>query len=169
VGNGNGNPADASNINTTFLRGIQQTDSEGVTQVNTLFPGHYNVRTAHIHIMAHQNATVLPNNTLLGGIISHTGQLFFDQDLIDLVYTSAPYNTNTDPLTLNADDMPLNDTAASSDPVVEYAYVGEDVMDGLVSWITIGIDTTANETVNIAAWYTADGGVPNPDTYVPGG
>lgn len=40
-GNGNGN--DASNLNNTFLRGIAQTDSDGVVQFDTLFPGHVSV------------------------------------------------------------------------------------------------------------------------------
>lgn len=36
----NGNRDDASNLNNTFLRGIQQTDSDGVVQFSTIFPGH---------------------------------------------------------------------------------------------------------------------------------
>ncbi|KAJ5094396.1 aromatic compound dioxygenase [Penicillium angulare] len=38
---GNGDENDASNLNTTFLRGLQQTDSEGVAQLQAIFPGHY--------------------------------------------------------------------------------------------------------------------------------
>ena len=41
VANGNGDSSDASNIDQTFLRGIQQTNSDGVVQFNTTFPGHY--------------------------------------------------------------------------------------------------------------------------------
>ena len=102
---------DTSNINATFLRGIQPTDSEGVVQVATLFPGHYTGRTAHIHILSHHNGTVLPNSTFQGGTISHIGQLFFDQDLITQVEQTAPYNTNTQPLTTNAEDGILTQEA----------------------------------------------------------
>ena len=67
IESGNGNDNDTSNANKTFLRGIVQTDYDGVGQIQTLFPGHYSGRTNHIHMVAHVNATVLPNNTLTGG------------------------------------------------------------------------------------------------------
>jgi len=41
VASGNGNSDDATNINNTALRGIQQTNSNGIVQFETIFPGHY--------------------------------------------------------------------------------------------------------------------------------
>jgi hypothetical protein len=41
VADGNGNSNDTGNLDTTFLRGIQQTDASGVVQFETIFPGHY--------------------------------------------------------------------------------------------------------------------------------
>lgn len=41
VASGNGNSNDSTNLNSTFLRGIQQTNSNGIVQFETLFPGHY--------------------------------------------------------------------------------------------------------------------------------
>lgn len=46
--NGNGNSDDASNLDNIALRGIQQTDDDGVVQFSTIFPGHYTGRTTHI-------------------------------------------------------------------------------------------------------------------------
>lgn len=46
---GNGNSADESNLDKTFLRGLQKTDSTGVAQIQTIFPGHYRGRANHIH------------------------------------------------------------------------------------------------------------------------
>jgi Dioxygenase len=40
VATGNGNTDDASNLNATFLRGIQPTDAEGVVTFKSIFPGH---------------------------------------------------------------------------------------------------------------------------------
>lgn len=37
---GNGNSNDTTNLNNTFLRGIQPTDVNGVVQFETIFPGH---------------------------------------------------------------------------------------------------------------------------------
>jgi len=57
VAGGNGNSADASNINTTHSRGLQPTDSDGVAQFTTFYPGHYTGRTHHIHVATHANGT----------------------------------------------------------------------------------------------------------------
>jgi protocatechuate 3,4-dioxygenase beta subunit len=100
----NGNAGDTSNINKTFLRGLQPTDSEGVAQFTTIFPGHYSGRTTHIHVVAHEGGTVLANGTYTGGKITHIGQLFFDQSLITQVYKTSPYTQSTTTLTTNAQD-----------------------------------------------------------------
>lgn len=45
---GNGNSQnDTSNLDATFLRGIQQTDVNGVVQFETVFPGHYTGRLVY--------------------------------------------------------------------------------------------------------------------------
>ena len=38
---GNGDASDTTNLDNTFLRGIQQTDLNGVVQFQTIVPGHY--------------------------------------------------------------------------------------------------------------------------------
>lgn len=50
--------------NSTYLRGIQLTDSDGVVSFETIFPGHYSGRAVHTHLLAHQNAQVMPNGTI---------------------------------------------------------------------------------------------------------
>lgn len=49
---GNGNTNDATNVDNTFLRGIQQSDSDGVVQFLSVFPGHYNGRATHHHMVS---------------------------------------------------------------------------------------------------------------------
>ena len=41
VTRGNGDGTDSSNINNTAFRGIQKSDSSGIIQFDTVFPGHY--------------------------------------------------------------------------------------------------------------------------------
>lgn len=48
AGNSNG-VSDTRELNNTMLRGIQPTKGEGVVTFDTIFPGHYTGRTAHIH------------------------------------------------------------------------------------------------------------------------
>ncbi|KAJ9474665.1 GPI anchored dioxygenase [Pseudozyma hubeiensis] len=163
---GNGNSDDTSNLNATFLRGVQQTDSNGASQFTTIFPGHYTGRATHIHVVAHANATLLPNNTLSGGGADgaiHIGQLFFDQDLISQVEAVQPYSTNTQNVTSNADDSIFAEEASSqgSDPVLEYVLLGDSVEDGIFAWTTIAVDVGAEYTTSAAATWTDDGGVAN--------
>ncbi|KKY22159.1 putative extracellular dioxygenase [Phaeomoniella chlamydospora] len=163
VESGNGNSGDSANINSTFLRGIQESDSDGVVQFDSIMPGHYLSRTNHIHILAHSpNAsTVYPNNTLGTNQLTatHVGQLFFDQDLITQFEAAEPYATNTQEVTENADDSILAEEADTSDPIVEYVLLGDSIEDGVLAWITIGINVTETSTVNAAAYYGENGGV----------
>jgi protocatechuate 3,4-dioxygenase beta subunit len=50
VAAGNGDANDLSNLDNTWLRGIQPTDSDGVAQFESIFPGHYTGRTHHIRM-----------------------------------------------------------------------------------------------------------------------
>lgn len=165
--NGNGN--DTSNLEATFLRGIQQTDSNGVAQFSTIFPGHYTGRAVHIHVLAHNpnDTTVRTNGTILSGNFtahaSHTGQIFFDQDLISKVETTSPYNTNEQVLLTNAEDYLLFEEAAGMDPFVEYILLGDDITDGIMAWISIGIDPAADSDVVAAASVYEKSGEMNPN------
>ncbi|KAI9733900.1 MAG: hypothetical protein M1834_002555 [Cirrosporium novae-zelandiae] len=161
VSDSNGNGDDLSNLNKTFLRGIQMTDSDGVAQFTTNFPGHYSGRTNHVHVVAHVNATLLPNNTVTGGSVAHIGQFFYDQDLITEVEATYPYTTNTNDVTTNAEDrvFATETEDSNSDPVFEYVLLGDTVSDGLFAWVTVGVDTTASYNTSYASLLTSSGGV----------
>jgi protocatechuate 3,4-dioxygenase beta subunit len=159
----NGNGADTSNLNNTALRGIQQTDVDGVAQFTTIFPGHYAGRATHLHAVLHENATLLPNNTLTGGTYPHIGQFFWDQKLINQVEATAPYNTNKQKVTLNRADrvfVQQETEGSDSDPVFNYVFFGEDLSDGMFSWIYLGINTSATYTPTYSFQYTDHGGEP---------
>ncbi|KAF2027722.1 aromatic compound dioxygenase [Setomelanomma holmii] len=169
----NGNGDDASNLNETALRGIQQTDENGIATFRSVFPGHYSGRATHVHVVGHLNATLLANGTISGGSVSHIGQLFFDQDLISEVEGTLPYNTSTIDITLNSVDrvFAFETEDSNSDPVFNYVYLTEEegAEGGLFSWITIGVDTTAAYNTSYAALLTQDGGVANSNAGTSGG
>lgn len=71
----------------TFLRGAQMTDEAGVARFTTIYPGWYRGRTAHIHFKIRASS---PN----GGTYEFTSQLFFDDDVSDVVYTQSAYKRN---------------------------------------------------------------------------
>lgn len=159
--NGNGN-GDASNINTTFLRGVQPTDSDGASQFHTLVPGHYAGRAPHIHVMVHLNATAAANGTLMDTThIGHVGQAFFDQELLTSVEATSAYAANTQTLMLNSEDGILAEEAATSDPFVQYVLLGDSIEDGLLGWLSFGIDAKLSKSVDAAVTLYKEGGVAN--------
>jgi len=152
------------------LRGVVKVDDEGVGAFDTLFPGHYSGRAHHIHILTHMNGTIYGNNTFQSSNVAHVGQLFFQEDLISEVEATYPYNTNTIELTTNDEDMWAPSQADNNyDPFADYAYLGNDVSDGLLMWISIGINTSASYSVSVAGSLTAEGGVTNSDSDLGGG
>src|SRR5213079_933683 len=77
----------------TCLRGGQRSNSAGNVGFKTIYPGWYQGRTVHIHVKVH-----------VGGRVVHTGQLFFQDPLTDIVYRKAPYSSRPNRTTRNAQD-----------------------------------------------------------------
>jgi len=157
---------EAAGYETTFLRGIQATDDDGVAAFETIFPGHYDGRAIHTHLLSHTNVTVFANGTISGGAVNHIGQLFWNEELRSAVEELAPYNTNTQAITSNADDMwSIVQAENAYDPFPEYIQLGESLQDGLLAWIQIGINMTADYTSSdyyaVSASRTEDGVVVN--------
>lgn len=111
--------------------------------------------------MAHLNATLNVNQTLSGGTNAHVGQFFFDESLISAVSAVSPYSANKQTMTPNSEDTILAQEAGSMDPLMEYALLGDGVEDGILAWITVGIDVSADHSVSSAATWTEHGGVAN--------
>lgn len=82
----------------TYLRGAQVTNSDGIVQFVTIYPGWYRGRTTHIHAKVHlDNATVL------------TTQFFFADDFTASVYTRDPYASDAGRDTFNTNDNIFDD------------------------------------------------------------
>lgn len=77
----------------TYLRGAQVTDKDGIAQFTTIYPGWYSGRTVHIHLKVH----IDKKNVL-------TTQLYFDETLTAKVYEASPYSSRTNRDTFNDDD-----------------------------------------------------------------
>ena len=59
----------------TFLRGGWYTDSNGMVEVTTVYPGFYDGRTPHVHIMVHKDWTQSEN-----GFVHIVRSISADQD-----------------------------------------------------------------------------------------
>jgi hypothetical protein len=111
--------------------------------------------------MTSLDATVNANETLSGGSVTHVGQMFFDQSLITLVEEVEPYASNGQELTNNANDSILSEEAATTDPFIEYVFLGDSVADGIFGWLAFGMDTSVSYNITPAAYLTENGGVEN--------
>ena len=118
-------------------------------------------RANHVHIVTHTNTTLYVNDTMSSGSVQHIGQLFFDMSLLKQVEATYPYNTNTQDWTTNSEDSILSEETATDgvDPVVEYILLGDDITDGVLAWISMGVDMTNNQTITPAGNYYRTGGV----------
>ncbi|KAH6897407.1 Intradiol ring-cleavage dioxygenase [Thelonectria olida] len=151
--------ADGTTDNETFLRGIQVTDSEGMVEFLTKFPGYYVTRTTHIHVTAQTNIT---NGTFYSqSKVQHIGQLFFEEDLLNSVYANSPYSAHLSTLnrTTNSEDKLYSSASADGySAVISVSQLGDSITDGLVGYITIGVNASAagidttGEDVNPQGW-----------------
>lgn len=89
-------PNDLDN-NTRFCRGAGVTDANGVVSFRSIFPGWYNGRDLHIHLMVlKRSSTSRGRNWYRGGDHLYTTQLYFDPELSDQVHkASEPYLRRT--------------------------------------------------------------------------
>ncbi|TKA22554.1 hypothetical protein B0A50_08124 [Salinomyces thailandicus] len=154
----------ADGLNSTYLRGIQPTDDDGVAAFETIFPGHYDGRATHTHLLAHMNVTVYANDTIgTTNNITHIGQVFYVPELRAAVEEVYPYSTNDVAITSNDDDMwSVVQADTYYDPFAEFIYLGDDVSEGLLAWVQIGVNVSANyiddDYYAVAANLYADGG-----------
>ena len=132
-------------------------------------------RATHTHLLAHMNYTIFNNQTInADNNITHIGQLFWDEDVRAAVEETSPYNTNTQAVTTNDEDMwDIVQADTYYDPFPQYVYLGADVTDGIFAWIQIGVNTSANyiddEYYAVAAYLDEDGGHANANSMVGGG
>lgn len=86
---------------TTFLRGSQTADDEGIVEFHTIYPGWYRGRAVHIHVRVHvDEAAVL------------TSQLYFDEAYTESVFARGVYAEFGSPDTSNEADTIAGDPAS---------------------------------------------------------
>jgi len=92
----------------TFLRGIQLTDSNGAVTFQTIFPGYYMGRTNHIHFKVRLGGGE-SQRTYQAGHTSHTGQIFFPEELAVELMAQEPYRNHKIHRTTQEEDQVYGD------------------------------------------------------------
>ncbi|KAL0568977.1 hypothetical protein V5O48_012995 [Marasmius crinis-equi] len=135
----------------TWLRGAWPTDRNGVAQFTTIFPGYYTGRATHVHTKVFTSWTPLPNGTFEAGKLAHVGQFFFDDDVNMQIDKMHPYTTNpirdTNGRTRNwRDSLNIFDDSHENgyNPVFDAHLLGGILNQGLVAYITMGINASAS-------------------------
>ena len=104
----------------TFLRGMQITDANGLVEFVTIYPG----RTVHVHIKAYTDQRSFV-----------TSQMYFPDDITDIIYLAEPYSARGPRSTRNENDSILLGNPANLALLGHVAQNG----DGYVVSLTIGI------------------------------
>ncbi|KAJ7812097.1 aromatic compound dioxygenase [Mycena olivaceomarginata] len=131
--------------NSTFLRGVFQSDTDGHLTMYSIVPGWYSGRAQHFHIKAYPQGYIASNGTFVANSTSvHTGQFFFDNETLTAVAATVPYANNSiswaDRVT-NEDDMWYPYQAALGyNADLDITWVGSDISDGLLGSITVGLN-----------------------------
>ncbi len=118
---------------TRFLRGVQATDKAGMVEFLTLYPGWYSGRAIHIHLKVHT-----------GGHVSHTGQLFFPEEVTQDVLKMEPY----------AKRLAVHRTLQSEDGIFKSQHGGDSMLslsrltpgsnaEGFLATATLAVDPAA--------------------------
>jgi protocatechuate 3,4-dioxygenase beta subunit len=121
-------------VDQNYLRGVQETDSDGVVTFKSIFPACYSGRWPHIHFEVFKSLEVA---TAAGGKVA-TSQLALPKAQCDEVFASAGYEASVANLTQVslATDMVFSDGASSETPSVT-----GNVSDGYLASLTVAVAT----------------------------
>ncbi|MDL5206334.1 intradiol ring-cleavage dioxygenase [Streptomyces sp. ALI-76-A] len=137
---------DGSTANdSTYLRGYQVANANGVVKFETIFPGWYTPRTCHIHLKVHTGGQK-EDGTYEGGKVNYTGQLFFADDIAEEIFTLEPYAKHSGTYTTLDDDMVYDGGGASSGLLTLKAVHKNAPSKGYKGSLTLGVDPDAENT-----------------------
>lgn len=145
--NPGGGTGSVNTVGQKFLRGYQITDENGRVEFTTVYPGWYTGRTIHIHlrVRTYNGSTVLSN---------FVSQIFFSEEINNLVMAQAEYARTSARNTTNANDNIYN--IATRDRMM--STTTGSVSEGYTSAITVG---AAFQTPTASAPSISNGGVVN--------
>jgi protocatechuate 3,4-dioxygenase beta subunit len=128
----------------TWLRGVQLTDSHGLAEFRTIYPGFYQGRTPHIHVKVHIGGSA-NGSKYSGGRVSHTGQLYFSESISDQVYKLAPYTQDPNSLTRHSADRIYTGQGGSKSTIKLKKRGSSLRAQGLLGTITLAVNPSASK------------------------
>lgn len=118
-----------------WLRGYQITDETGTAEFITIYPGWYSSRAVHIHFKIRTDPDADEG-------YEFTSQLFFPEEMTDLVHAQEPYASKGYRDTLNVNDNIFQD----SDDLLTLEIVELEDGSGCTATFNIGLDLSQPST-----------------------
>ena len=115
-----------------YLRGVQETGSDGKVTFKSIFPGAYSGRWPHIHFEVYESVDAATGS----GSKLKTSQIALPQDTCKLVYATTGYEQSV---------QNLAGTSLDSDNVFSDGYAGQlaktsgDVKRGITAKLNVGV------------------------------
>lgn len=125
-----GGTADDAGAGTTFYRGYQTANADGIVEFLTSYPGWYRGRAIHIHSTVH-----IDDDTVL------TTQYLFEDELNDAIMSQGVYAAFGSPDTTNAQDGVTNGNAVASGLIMTASDDAE--IAGTRALLVVGVDRSA--------------------------
>lgn len=116
----------AGSTTTTYLRGLQSSDNAGRVTFNTVYPGWYAPRAAHVHVRIYRDV-----------VLRKTTQFGFPDATSEAVYGATNFYKNGQNPTKNAADTVFG--ASSGGAAQQIATVTGDNQSGYVASLTLAI------------------------------
>ena len=120
-----------------FLRGIQVTGNDGLAAFTSIYPGWYPGRTNHVHVKVRVGGTAA--DTYTGGHASHTGNLFFPEDVSLAVAKQPAYLKNPATRTTLTTDFVYKGQNGSGSIMTLTPNKADDPSQGYVAATTLGV------------------------------
>lgn len=129
-------------VGETYLRGIQLTGREGVAEFATIYPGHYEGRTTHIHLKVRLGGRAA-GGSYSGGNVSYVGQLFTPDADDAEVFALSPYAESTNAVVpQSGDGIFTGQDGASS--ILTMTRLGDGIeTGGFRAEVAVGVDPEA--------------------------
>lgn len=125
-----------------------------VDSIDAVVPGFYVKRAIHIHAQVHIDWSVARNGTISSSNRVSTGQLYLNETISQQLMALEPYVSHTQiNRTTNDMDSEYGQSVDGTgyNPVIDIiAADGVNIANGVIGYITIGVDTTDVQTASLS-------------------
>jgi protocatechuate 3,4-dioxygenase beta subunit len=113
-------------------------------EFETIYPGWYVGRDTHIHLKVHVGGSI-ESGKYAGGHVSHTGQLFFPDELSDEISNIKPYAARKNVSRTKLDEDMVVADAHGAPVMLSFERIKRNSLEaGLIGTSFVRVDPTAN-------------------------